>query len=245
MGKASSNAVALLGRLVKFVMVALVLPLAIGLFTALVEQLDVLSASGGSFREWASWGFVTYIGLHLLLYRPRPVFEISHRMFSAIAVWLFGGQVAPVDEASSGGASRGKGSGKKGRGGGEKGQGSTLVAFSPYVIPLYTVLACALARLLTAWFDRRFIDGPAAFLVGLTIAFHWVMTADDLQEQREQWHIETYLLAIGLVFVLTLVLAGFALPLAMPEVSFIRALADGFARAGDIYRTLVDQLFLF
>lgn len=243
MGKLSSKIAAAIGRAIKIVMVVIVLPLAVGLLHGMLQQLEVLTASGRTFLEWIRWGAGTYVGIHLLLYRPVPVFQASHRLFSAIAVWLFGGQVASVEGA--GGSAPGKAASKKGKGskGDGQAQGSTLVAFSPYVIPLYTVLTCALGWMLSQWIDRRFLDGPVSFLIGLTAAFHWVMTADDLQQQREQWHLETYLLAIGLVFVLTLLIGGACLPWVIPEFSFVRALSAGLSHAHAIYTTLLERLF--
>ena len=239
MAKTTSKVKAGLARLVKAVMVAVLLPLAIGLLQGILGELEVMSASGSTFREWIGWGFVTYVGLHVLLYRPAALFRVSHRLFSVLAVWLFGGQVAST-EASGGG----KGKGAKGGKGEPAAQGSTLVAFSPYVIPLYTILVSAGGWLLRRWLGRAVADGPVSFLIGATMAFHWLMTADDLQRQRERWHVETYLLAIGLVFLVTLLLAGLCLPWAVPEFSFVRAFADGISRAQALYTTLIQRLFL-
>ena len=225
------------GRLLKVVMVAVLVPLAVGLLLGVLAQLEVVSLSGGTFRTWMGWGFVTYVGVHLLLVRPVSLFRASHRIFSTLAVWLFGGQVASVEQ-----------SGGKGKGGAAKGepaaQGSTLVAFSPYVVPLYAVLTCALGWLLGRWVDRAWLDGPVSFLIGATMAFQWLMTADELQQQRSRWHFETYLLALGLVFVLTLLIAAACLPWAVPEFSFVQALADGLARSQTIYMTNIHRLFL-
>ena len=239
MAKLPSNVTAILGRFVKAVMVVLLLPLAVGLLLGILEQLEMVSLSGGTFREWIGYGFMTYVGVHILLYRPVPLFQASHRLFSSLAVWLFGGQVASVEQSGGG-----KSKAAKGAKGGAYAQGSTLVAFSPYVIPLYTVLVCAAGWLLTRWWDRTLLDGPVSFLVGMTIAFHWIMTADDLQQQRARWHVETYLLAIGLVFVLTLLIGAACLPWAIPEFSFIRALADGMSRTQAIYTAIIQRLFL-
>ena len=237
MAKMSSNVVAVLSRVVKGLMASVVVPLAIGLLLGILTQLEMMSLSGRTFRDWIAWGFMTYVGVHILLYRPVPWFRASHRLFSSLAVWLFGGQVASVEQA--GGKRKGKGA--KGE---SSAQGSTLVAFSPYVIPLYTVLACAVGWLLTRWWDRTLLDGPVSFLIGVSIAFHWLMTADDLQQQRARWHLETYLLAIGLVFALTLLIGAACLPWAIPEFSFVRALADGLAKTQAIYTTVIQRLFL-
>ena len=244
MGKTVSNVAAGIGRFVQAAMVAVLVPLIIGLLQGILSELEMAGSPSSPFRAWIGWGFATYVGSHLMLYRPAPLFKASHRLFSSLAVWLFGGQVASVDRQSGGGGGKGK-SAKGGKG--EKreasSQGSTLVAFSPYVIPLYLMLASAAGLLLRQWVERRLIDGPVSFLIGVTIAFHWLMTADDLQQQRDRWHLETYLLAIGLVFALTLLIGGLCLPWAIPEFSFIRALADWFARTQSLYTTITKHLF--
>ena len=242
MAKIFSKAATVLGRLIKVAMVAIVVPASIGLFQGLREQLDIATMSGGTFREWVGWGLVTYVVVHLILYRPVGVFQVSRRLFGVIAVWLFGGQVASVEGGADGGSAKGS---KKGRGSkvAARAEGSPLVAFSPYVIPLYTVLICAAGWVIGRWIERRWLDGALSFLIGVTIAFHWVMTADDLQQQRDQWHLETYLLAIGLVFLLTLIVGGACLPWVVPEFSFVRALSDGLSRTHTIYMTLLERLF--
>ncbi|MBI3020653.1 MAG: hypothetical protein HYY59_01470, partial [Candidatus Omnitrophica bacterium] len=159
---------------------------------------------------------------------------------SALAIWLFGGHVASVEESSGG-------KGKKGGRGAPaeaRAQGSTLVAVSPSVIPLSTVLVCAAAWGFSRWLDRAFVDGPFSFLVGMTMAFQWLMTAAELQQQRDRWHLETYLLSIGLVFALTVLIASACLPWAVPEFSFARAFAEGSSRAQAVYTTLIQRLFL-
>ena len=240
MAKPSSKRVVdVLSRLIKAVVVVVLIPLAIGLLAGILEQLDVTTFSGSTFRQWVQWGFATYVGIHLLLYRPTALFRMSHHLFSVLATWLFGGQVASVEESG------GSGKGKSGKGKGEPAaQGSTLVAFSPFVIPGSVILVCALGWLAAHWVDRTVLDGPVAFLIGVTAAFHWIMTADELQEQRARWHVETYLLAIGLVFVLTLLAGGACLPWAFPEFSFVRALSDGLRQTQEIYSTLIHHLFL-
>jgi hypothetical protein len=226
-----------LARLLKALMAVLVVPVAVGLLIGTIGQLERITLSGGTFLYWVTWGFSVYLALHLLLYRPVPLFRISHRITSTIAIWLFGGQVASVEHGGGKGGGKGKGMPAP--------EGSTLVAFSPYAVPVYLVLFCLAGFLARRFVDRLYVDAPVSALAGAAIAFHWVMTADDLQQQRERWHIETYLLALGLVFVLTILVSAACLPWAVPEFSFVRALADGLTRAGEMYRTSFEQLFLY
>ena len=241
MAKTSSSFSTWIGRFLKVVMVAVILPFGVSLLGAILAQLELLGSSGATFRQWIEWGAMTYVGTHLLLYRPTPLFRASHRLFSTLAVGLFGGHVASVEQAGGG---KGKGA-KEAKGKGEAAaQGSTLVAFSPYVIPLYAILVSAAGWALGRWLDRTMVDGPVILLIGAAMAFHWLMTADELQQQRTRWHLETYLLAIGLVFVVTLLIGSACLPLTVPEFSFARALAEGCSRTQAIYTMLIQQLFL-
>ena len=238
MTKLPSSLTKVVSRLLKILVLVLLVPVVLGLMRGILEQLEFTSLTGGrTFRTWLEWGVMSYVWTHLLLYRPTAIFRVSHRLFSLLAVWLFGGQVTSVQQSGGG-----KGGGK-GATGDPGSHGSTLVAFSPYVVPLYTVLVCAAGWALGRWVGRAYVDGPVGFLIGATIAFHWLMSADDLQQQRERWYVETYLLAIGLVFALTLIIGGACLPWAIPEFSFLRALADGLANAQAIYASLIERLF--
>ena len=235
MAKTSSSPGTWLSRAIKIVVVALLVPLAIGLLQGVLGQLDAVSVPRGTARTWVTWGFMTYVWIHLLLARPEQLFQASRTLFSVLAAWLFGGQVASTE-----GRSEGKGK----RGGAGKDGGSPLVAFSPYVIPISVLLVCAVGWLLGRWLDHAALDAPVAFLIGLATSFHWLMTADALQQQRSRWHVETYLLAIVLVFIVSLLLGGAGLMLPLPEFSYGQAVAGGFAQAHALYATLIQRLFL-
>lgn len=228
-------------RVITWGMVALALPVGIGLLAAVLARLESIEAWYAPIGTWVAWGFLTYVGVHLLFYRPAPLFRASHRMFSVIAVWLFGGQVSTVEGGAN---SKGERAGKGAKGTRTQAKGSTLVAFSPYVVPVYLWVTCAAAWLLGRWLDPIHVNAPVGFVVGMAIAFHWLMTADDLQEQRKHWHVETYLLAVSLIFVITLVAASAAVAWALPDYQFVPVLADGLSRAHAMYAHVIDALFL-
>ncbi len=246
MAKARLDVGELFARLVKSVMVVLLVPAVIGLVQATLHHLDTIPLQHRTASTWIQWGFVAYTTVHLLLYRPRTVFLASHRLFSMVATGLFGGHVTSVEQGSS--ATTRPSRRRRTRSNGDEvssgAAGSPLLVFSPYVIPFYTLLVCGLAALLRPWVPAMYLEIPAVFLVGVTLAFQWIMTADDLQEQREQWYMETYLLAIILVFLFTLILACVTLPWVLPSFSFSAAMADGVARAHAVYDGIWRQLFV-
>lgn len=243
MGKIISSLKSAFARLLKVLMVLVILPLAIGLVVGVLEQLDLISLSGFSIRQWILWGFFTYIGCHLILFRPEGLFRISHRLFATLAAWFFGGQVGTTTPSASDKTKGKEGSSSSTVKGSASAQGSTLVAFSPYVVPFYTILLCVTGWALRRWGNGFVFEEVLAFFVGLTLAFHWLMTADDLQEQRSRWHLETYLLAVELVFILTLLIAAACLPMAFLGFSFTQALAKGCSHTQSLFTTAFQQLF--
>lgn len=246
MGKIRSEVANAVSRIIKAMTVVALLPVVIGLLLGIREQLALVSLSNGSARQWIEWGLAAYVGIHVVLYRPVALFRGSHAVFSSMAVWLFGGQVASTDQAMS--SSEKKRARDEKREQAQRGErsarGSVLVAFSPYVVPVATVLCCIAGWGLKRWMGSTDLDAPLYFLIGMSIAFHWLMTADELQEQRSRWHLETYLLAVSLVFGVTLVIAAACLPLVAPELSFVQMLSNGFSQTQAIYTTLIQRLFL-
>ena len=243
MHKVQSKLVHILRRLLKVVIAAFVIPpLAVSLVSLMRDHLLIdTQLSKTTFIEWIDRGFLSYLGVHILLYRPAPLFRLFHQWFSTVSGWLFGGQVASVERTRAP-ARRGRSAGK-GDAGGSGADGSTLVAFSPYAVPFSMMLVCVIGWIANRWLSRSWTDGPIGFCIGVAIAFHWLMTADELQQQRKRWFVETYLLAIELVFVITVLLGAMCLPLVIPDFSFIQWLADALQQAQMMYTTTFQQLF--
>ena len=233
-----------LGRLLKAVIACATIPLIIGLAGALIQQADIITAGPRSVGQWFRIGCWIYLGIHLLFYQPKVLFQFQHGLLSRLATWLFGDQVSTVEPDTGKGKGKAKSRAAKSDGGSKLQGGSTLVAVSPYLIPLYSVLICGLAWLLRRWTQRWWIDAGAALLLGASVMLHWVMTADDLREDRERFPLTTYVLTLGLIGVLTLVLISLVLPLAAPGVSPAQLLTDAWSRARAIYASLVQTLFL-
>ena len=236
MGKAFSTLKQTLGRLVKALIGFALIPPVIGLARGVYQQLEPLPAGSRSFAEWGLIGTASYLGVHLLFYKPAALFQVQHRLLSRLSTWLFGGQVStvapkgekkpPKDKSSSGGAS-----------------GSTLLVLSAYLVPLYAVLVCLASWALRRWLGSWWLDAGTGFLVGATLTMHWVMTADDLQRHRERFPLDVYLPGLGLIGLISVLIVGACLPLAVPEFSLPSLLADALAQAGAIYAAVLHALF--
>lgn len=228
-----------LGRFVKAFVGLLLAPLVIGLLLGILHQLETLFVGPKSFADWASAGAVGYVGVHLFLYQPEPLFRVQHLLLSRVSLWLFGGQVSTVDPPKSGGKKGGQASAKDKAGGAKD---STLLALSPYLVPLYPILICVAFWVSKRWVALWPVEAAAAVLIGATAMFHWVMTAHDMQQHRERFPIDAYLLALAIIGVVSTLVISVCLPLAA-EFSLPGLFADALATAAGIYTAVFRTLF--
>ena len=238
MAKVISNVLQWFGRLVKALISVVLIPPIIGLALAMADRLTLVSVGARSFTEWMVRGGATYLGVHLLFYHPTTLFRLQHGLLSRVAVWLFGGQVATTGakgEKSSKKSSKGKSEGSA--------AGSTLLVVSPYLVPLYAILLCVVAWSLKHWWAPAFLDAVVAFLLGVSLAFHWVMTADDLQQHRDQFPFDTYLLTLAIIGLASLAVVSVCIPLVAPDCSIPALFGDALARTGGIYTSITHTLF--
>lgn len=242
MAKVISTTLHRLGRLVKALIGLLLIPPAIGVALGIRQQLDTWLVGSKSFTEWIVLGAASYLGVHLFIYKPKLLFRVQHRLLSRLSVWLFGGQVATT--APKGEKSKSEKKGKdKSKGEGEGSQGSTLLVLSPYLVPLYTLLVCLASWLLKRWLSPALVDSSAGFLIGASLTLHWVMAADDLQQDRSRFPLDAYLLALTIIALVSVLVVSVCLPMAVPDFSLPSVFADALARARTIYANVLHILF--
>ncbi len=243
MAKRTSKGPQLFGRLVKGLVGALLIPPVVGISLGLYEQLSTVRAGREHAGQWFLWGLAGYAGMHLLLYRPMVLFRVNHALLERLAVWLFGGQVATVGSEAPAPRAKPKRGKDDGADDTPPAEASTLVVFSPYLVPLYVVLLCVIAWALTKWTDVERITWLTSLLIGIGLSFHLSMAGEDLQEHAEQFPIETRLMALAISALTSVTIAIVCLPLALPAFSIPAA----FARAGDataaIYSYAAHALF--
>lgn len=217
----------------KFVVGVLLLPACLGATQGLARALEEGDATAGWLRAFG-WGVGLYLLLHIVFYKPTPLFTLSHRILQAVATWLFGGKVAP-------GATGGKGGGPSGAvSAGNK--GPILAVLSPYLIPIYTLLAALGFRLAAL---RLPLELYSAWVVGglawLT-AFHLVQSLESIQRNENITH-AGYLISVSLVYLVTLSLSVVAMSWALPGISLGQYLRHAASASSGLYVAIVRQLF--
>lgn len=172
-------------------LIAVVLvPVAAAAWAALWAQMRELHISWG-----AAWpvlaGAAAYVAFQAAFSRPMGLYVFGHELTHAITAWLSGYRVKSLKVSSTGGEV-------------VTSDTNLFVALAPYCVPLYTVFTV----LLYALFRRYAGPGApaaaaswAAFLVGLTFAFHAALTVHALrQRQPDLEHGGVFLSLVVIVF---------------------------------------------
>ena len=253
MAKLTSKVSEVSGRIIKGIVGIVLIPAVIGLAVAFVRGLEAVKDGAHTAAYWFTWGLGSYVGLHLLLYRPKVLFGLNHALLARLGTWLFGGQVSTVGAEESGatksskpkkrGKKRSKDGDEDGGGGDAPEAASTLVVISPYLVPLYVILVC-----LFAWTAHRkdytwLFHALVGTSIGAALAFHISMTGEDLQEHAEQFPIETRLMALAVSILASLAVATLCLPLAYAGFSAPSVWTDAAATTRAIYTNIFQTLF--
>lgn len=238
MAKPFSSLSRFLSRLIKTLVGVALIPPAIGLATGISQQLALVPSGSYAYSTWWRWGLLGYAGLHVLFYKPRALFRVHHTLLATIARWLFGGQVKTTGDGSSKG-SRSSSKNKERA----PAEGSTLVILSPYVVPLYVVLLSLAAWCLEQWVRSEWLTGFMVGLIGASVAFHVAMTAEDFQQDRAQFPIELYVMALAISSIVSFIIVSVCLPLVLPDFSMPGVFLDAATRTQTIYANVVRTLF--
>ncbi len=238
MAKPLSKVLHLVNRFIKGVVGLLLIPPAVGLALGIHQQLEEVSVGSRSFAQWMMVGAISYVGIHLFVYKPRALWRVQHRLLSRVALWLFGGQVTTANTKSE--PPTGK---KSSKASGEGPGGSALLVLSPYLVPLYPVLVCVIAWVLSRWAGWEFVMPVASFLIGASLLLHWVMAADELQQDRNRFPIESYLMALAIIAFSSLLIVGVCVPMVAEPFSLPGVFAEMLDEAKEIYTTVIHRLF--
>jgi hypothetical protein len=129
-------------------------------------------------------GFVAYLLIHFLLYKPVFSHVLAHELTHALAAVMMGGKVSSLEASDKGGTT-------------VVNKSHVIISLAPYVFPFYTVVT-VLFFLVAAEPHRIYFIA----LIGFTYAFHLALTVYSLS------HHQPDLQEGGVVFSLIFILTG-------------------------------------
>ena len=212
----------MLAKFFKTLLGLAMIPVVMGTAKAFHVAISDISVFSGMLRVMER-GVLSYLLFHLLIIRPVYLYVLGHECVHVLATWLSGGQVVSFNVTPSGGNV-------------VTSKTNFFIELSPYFVPIYTLLLGAIYTLMKAM-DRTIPNMSiiVIFLIGMTLAFHFVMTAEVMKMQQSDIAKSGLLFSLVVIFVgnLIVVMAVFS-PLF--RISFFDFIKNSYFNSAEYYR---------
>ncbi|MEA3490221.1 MAG: hypothetical protein U9R44_07820 [Candidatus Omnitrophota bacterium] len=218
-------------KLLKTLIGIFAIPVAIGTGRAFYLLISGISVFSGTLHVLER-GLLAYLLFHVLIMRPAYIYVLGHETMHVIATWLCGGKVISFNVTPSGGNV-------------VTSKTNFFIELSPYFVPIYTVLLGPVYFALRAM-DKQFphMSLVFIFLIGVTLAFHFVMTSEVIRLRQPDIVKSGLLFSLVLIFVgnLVIVMAVFC-PLF--DLSFTGFIKKAALNSAEIYRLVYGNVLEF
>ncbi len=212
-------------RFVKFIIGVALLPVCYGMSIGLFRQLAAVRAI-----ERVGWfflcGVLTYAGMYAYSVKMRSLYVFGHESVHAVCTWLCGGKVKSFKASGQGGSVIAD-------------KVNTLISLGPYVVPFYTVFLAAIFGLAGKFIpgqDRY--SGLFMYLLGLSTAFHLLMTVDSLRIEQPDLARNGYFFSFVVMYGGNLCVIAALISVVFAEAGFVRFARDSAAGAWQLYRLI-------
>jgi hypothetical protein len=206
----------------------LLIPVAIGTgeaFYALISNINLVS---GVLRLLER-GVLLYLLFHVIVIRPVYIYVLGHEFVHVLAAWLCGGKVVSFNVSPSGGNVA-------------TSKTNFFIELSPYFVPIYTILLGPIFLLLKATGkEPPHMTAIFVFLVGVTLAFHFVMTSEVLRMQQPDIMKSGLIFSLVLIFVGNLIVVMAVFCPIFDNLSFVGFIKDSASNSAGIYCSLYDR----
>lgn len=166
---------------------------------------------GLPWKEPRLWSFAGGMGFYALIqvffWRPLFVYVMGHELTHALAAVLQGGKADDLRVSTKGGMVKVNVS-------------NFLVNLAPYFFPIYTF-----GLLLVFWISDPKFQIYLIFLLGVSLAFHFALTAYSLRQHQSDISEVGWLFAIPFIAALNLLIFAFVLHSVLPEAVSMKSYA--------------------
>lgn len=119
-----------------------------------------------------------------------------------------------------------------------------LVRVAPYLLPVYTIILLAVYSLFSLANKQAEPLRYFVFLFGFSIALHLIFSAKSLRSRKGDFLKANYIFGFSFIYVINLAIMAFGLSLIFDKFSFVNFCNNSLQRAGFIFSSLFNQLFL-
>lgn len=175
-------------------------------------------------------GALSYSLWHSLLFKLDFLYVLGHEAMHAVSTIFSGGSVKGVKvEAKEGSV--------------KTTTPNFFVILAPYLVPVYTVFVGVLYFALSFFINVGRYSKLFIFLVGFTLMFHLVYTAESIKQRQSDLIKTGYLFSISLLYIVNLAIVFGIISLLFKEISFVDFLSASYEKARLFYYSFWRQLF--
>jgi len=216
-------------RLLRFFLAVLSTPFLISVSYALYDELGKVSSLGLN-QKYFLLGAAIYLVVHIVFFKMNLLYVFGHELAHAVATIISFGKVKSFKVSRKGGEVKAT-------------KATVFITLAPYFFPTYSILL-AIVWIIAGkfWQVDNFIYG-FLFLLGFTLAFHFVMTVEFLKIKQPDLLKTGYLFSLVLIYLANISVAAFILSFIFPDVSFKSYLSTSYTFAKDVYVSFFNQLF--
>ena len=210
----------------------LLIPVAIGTgkaFYALISDISLVS----NVLRLLERGVLLYLLFHVIVIRPVYIYVLGHEFVHVLATWICGGKVVSFNVAPSGGNV-------------STSKTNFFIELSPYFVPIYTILLGPVFLLLRAT-GKTFphISAVFIFLIGITLAFHFVMTSEVLRMEQMDIARSGFVFSLVIIFVGNLIVVMAVFCPIFDNLSFVSFIKDSALNSAELYRLIYGKALGF
>ncbi len=220
------------GKLFKTITGVLLIPVAIATARAFYLQISNIGSTFSNSLLILERGVLAYVLFHVLIMRPVSIYVFAHEFVHVIATWLSGGRVESFNIGESGGSV-------------VTSKTNLFIELSPYFVPIYTLLLGPIFLVLKAIGTDvviRNLGSIFLFLVGFTLAFHFVMTTEVLKVKQPDIARSGIIFSIVVIFICNLVITmGVFCPF-FKSLSFVAFIKSTASYSAELYVLIYEQV---
>ena len=173
-------------------------------------------------------GVLSYLLMHIFIFKPIYIYVLGHELVHVLATWVCGGHVVAFHVTPSGGNV-------------VTSKTNFFIELSPYFVPLYTIfLGLCFWLVQLSGNGSVKASGVFLFLVGFTLAFHFVMTSEALRLQQDDIMKSGIIFSFVIIFISNLIIVSGVFAPVFSAISFTDFIKDSVSGSGEIYRTIYE-----
>jgi len=216
-------------KAIKYIIGVAALPLAIGFSRGFYAELQEIIFMSERLKFFL-WGFVIYMIMHILFYKPFYIYTLGHEAIHVLATWMCGGHVTAFSITPEGGSVT-------------TSKSNFFIELSPYFVPIYTLILIFLMPVVKSTLLDLEMFSMYIFGLGFTLAMHLVMTATVLKMRQPDILKSGYEFSFVLIYIANLVIIFLFLAFLSDGITFKSFVVKSLRYSKEIYLAIVNKFF--